>query len=63
MGICNPRPAMRAKESRDTMSVLRKHETVRVILRDAGIMNDTASSIAFDIITTHKQRKQIWRTK
>jgi hypothetical protein len=57
------RPAIRAKERRHTMELLRSHAVVMQIMIDAGIIACTASEIAYDIVTTTARRQKIWRTK
>ncbi len=63
MGIINPRPSMRAAEERRLRNTLKQHQALRVEIRESGVSDEEASSIAFNIVTSHVQRKKIWRTK
>jgi hypothetical protein len=63
MGIVNPRPAMRAREERDLVATLRKHDELRRMIREAGIEDADASNIAFNIVSTRTARLKLWRKK
>lgn len=57
------RPAMRAKERRTTTDRLAKHALLTAMLTSEHIDASTASQIAYDIVTTTKRRRAIWRKK
>lgn len=63
MGIIVPRPAMRAREERNLRATLLKHSELRREMREAGLADEEASFIAFNIVTTHAQRGKIWKVR
>lgn len=54
------RPAMRVKERRTVTARLASHAVVMNMLTSEGMNAETASQIAYDIVTTTKRRKRVF---